>query len=119
MRYWLASPASNCDTGGEGGWVSAMSRVRPALLVACLLGTLASACSHAEPTPKNFVLVDQRPAKAEEAGNTLGEAELACKEETKKKAIGSVVAIVSRFRKGSADEDYIACMKRRGYDVKP
>ena len=23
------------------------------------------------------------------------------------------------FRKGSADEDYIACMKARGYEVKP
>jgi hypothetical protein len=89
------------------------------VFVACLLGALTSACSHAEPTPKDFVLVDQRPAKAEEAGNTLEEAQLACKEETKKKGIGSVVAIFSRFRKGSADEDYIACMKRRGYDVKP
>ena len=96
-----------------------MSRVRPAVLVACLLGTLASACSHAEPTPKDFTLVDQRPAKAEEAGNTLEKAELACKEETKSKGIASVVSIFSRFRKGSADEDYIACMKARGYEVKP
>ena len=96
-----------------------MSRVRPAVLVACLLGTLASACSHAAPTPKDFTLVDQRPAKAEEAGNTLEKAELACKEETKRKGITSVVAIFSRFRKGSADEHYIACMKARGYEVKP
>ena len=88
------------------------------MLVACLLGTLASACSQAEPTPKDFTLI-QRPAKAEEAGNTLAAAELACKAETKKKGIGSVVAIFSRFRKGSADEDYIACMKARGYEVKP
>lgn len=88
------------------------------MLVVCLLGTLASACSHAEPTPKDFILV-QRPAKAEEADNTLEKAELACKEETKRKGITSVVAIFSRFRKGSADEDYIACMKARGYEVKP
>jgi len=87
--------------------------------VAFLLGTLASACSHAEPTPKDFTLVDQRPAKAEETGNTLEKAELACKGETKRKGITSVVAIFSRFRKGSADEDYIACMKARGYEVKP
>ena len=96
-----------------------MSRVRPAVFVACLLGTLASACSHAEPTPKDFVLVHQRPAKAEEADNTLEEAELACQAQTKKKGMASVVAIFSRFRKGSADEDYIACMKARGYEVKP
>ena len=96
-----------------------MSRVRPAVLVACLLGTLASACSQAEPTPKNFTLVDQRPAKAQETGNTLEAAEQACKEETRSKGIKSVIAIFSRLRKGSADEDYIACMKARGFDVKP
>jgi hypothetical protein len=89
------------------------------VLVACLLGALASACSRAEPAPKDFTLVDQRPAKAEETGNTLAAAQLACKEETKRKGITSVVAIFSRLRKGSADEDYIACMKARGYDVKP
>lgn len=88
------------------------------MVVACLLGTLASACSY-EPTPKNFTLVDQRPAKAEESGNTLEAAARSCKAETKRKGIISVVAIFSRFRKGSADEDYIACMKRRGYEVEP
>lgn len=95
-----------------------MSRVRPAVLAACLLGALASACSLVEPAPKDFTLVDQRPAKAEETGNSLQAAELACKEETKKKGIGSIAGIFSRFRKGSADEDYVACMKGRGYDVK-
>jgi hypothetical protein len=79
---------------------------------------LVSACSLAEPKPKDFTLVDQRPAKAEEAGNTLEAAELACKEETKQKGIKSVVNIFSRLRKGSADEDYVACMKQRGYEVK-
>jgi hypothetical protein len=88
------------------------------VLVACLLGTLASACSQAEPTPRDFTLV-QRPAKAAEAGNTLAAAQLACKEQTKKKGMASVVAIFSRLRKGSADEDYIACMKARGYEVNP
>ena len=29
-----------------------------------------------------------------------------------------MVAIFTRLRKGSADEDYVACMKTRGYDVK-
>ena len=95
-----------------------MSRVRPAVLVACLLGTLASACSQVEPTPKDFTLI-RRPAKAAEAGITLENAELACKAETKKKGMASVVAIFSRFRKESADEDYIACMKARGFEVKP
>lgn len=87
------------------------------MLAVCLLGMLASACSLVEPRPKNFTLVDQRPAKAEEAGNTLQAAELACKEETKKKGIASIANIFSRLRKGAADEDYVACMKRRGYKV--
>jgi hypothetical protein len=78
---------------------------------------LASACSLAEPNPKSFVLVDQRPAKAEEAGNTLADAETACKEETRSKGIKSVVNIFSRLRQGAATEDYVACMKRRGYEV--
>jgi len=99
--------------------VRAMLRVRLAVLAACLLGAPASACSLSEPAAKNFSLVDQRPAKAAEAGNTLQAAETACKEETQQKGIKSVVNIFSRFRKGSADEDYIACMKRRGYEVKP
>lgn len=88
------------------------------MLAACLLGAVASACSLVEPAPKDFTLVDQRPAKAEETGNTLEKAELACKEEAKQKGIKSVVSIFARLRKGSADEDYVACMKNRGYDVK-
>ena len=59
-----------------------MSRVGPAVFVACLLGTVASACSLTEPAPRNFTLVDQRPAKAQETGNTLEAAEQACKEQT-------------------------------------
>jgi len=96
-----------------------MSMMRPAVLALCLLGAVASACSLIEPKPKNFTLVDQRPAKAEEAGNTLEAAEAACKAETKRKGVASVVGIFSRLRRGAADEDYIACMQRRGYDAKP
>lgn len=96
-----------------------MWRLKSALLALGLLGLALAACSHAEPAPKDFTLVDQRPAKAEEKGNTLEAADFACKAETKRKGIASVVGIFSRMRKGSADEDYIACMKARGYEVKP
>ena len=96
-----------------------MSRVKLAVLAVGLLGLALSGCSHAEPAPKDFALVRQREAKAEESGNTLEAAELACKEETERKGIASVVGIFSRFRRGSADEDYVACMKARGYEVKP
>lgn len=96
-----------------------MPKLGLALLVVCLLAPLGAACSQLEPKPRDFTLATQRPAKAEEAGNTLEAAELACKEETKRKGIASVVSIFSRLRKGGADEDYIACMQRRGYEVKP
>jgi hypothetical protein len=95
-----------------------MSRVQVAVLAACLFGPLLSGCSHAEPAPRDFTLVDQRPAKAQESGNTLEAAETACKAETEHKGMANVLGIFSRFRKGSADEDYVACMKKRGYAVK-
>ena len=96
-----------------------MSRVKLAVLASCLLGPLLAACSQAEPVPKDFVLIDQRPGAAEESGNKLVKAERFCTLEAEKKSIGSVVAIFSHLRKGSADEDYVACMKARGYEVKP
>jgi hypothetical protein len=88
-------------------------------LLACLLAPLVPACSQLEPKPRDFTLAAQRPAKAEEAGKALAAAELGCKEETRRKGIASVVSIFSRLRKGDADEDYIACMRRRGYEIKP
>ena len=83
-----------------------MERVKLAVLAACLLA-LASGCSLTEPALKDFTLANQRPAKAEESGNTLQAAELACREETKTKGVASVVAICSRLPKGAADEDYV------------
>jgi hypothetical protein len=94
-----------------------MSRTKGAALAACLLGASLAGC--AEPAPHDFALVGQRPAKAEEAHNTLQNAEAACKEDTKKKGIANMLAIFSRLRSGSADADknYIACMKTRGFEV--
>ena len=84
-------------------------------LAACLLGASLAGC--AEPASHDFTLVGQRPAKAEEAHNTLQNAEAACKEDTEKKGIANMLAIFSRLRPGSADKDYIACMKARGFEV--
>ena len=94
-----------------------MSRFKQAVLAVCLIGVPASACSLSHPAPRDFTLADQRSAKAEEAGNTLKEAEAACKEETKRRGIASLVGIMSRFRQGVVDADYVACMKARGYEV--
>jgi hypothetical protein len=96
-----------------------MSRVKLSAFAVFLIAIPASGCSLTQPAPRDFTLVNQREAKAEEKGNTLQAAEQACKEETERKGIGSVLGIMSRLRKGSADEDYIACMKARGYEAKP
>jgi hypothetical protein len=107
--------------GDEGamGRNTSMSRAKLSALAVCLTAIAASGCSLTQPAQRDFTLVNQREAKAEETGNTLEAAEKACKEETEKKGIASVLGIVSRLRKGSADEAYIACMKARGYEVKP
>ena len=96
-----------------------MSRAKRAALALSLLPLALAGCSMTEPASKDFVLVNERPAKAEESGNTLQTADYLCKEQTKTKGMASVLGIFSRLRKGSADEDYIACMKERGYEVKP
>lgn len=126
-----------------------MSRVQLAVLAAVLLGAALPACSLSQPASKDFVLVDKHAAENDApasssppgnwgkigqaapekgvsekgagrgAANSLQAAELACKAETERKGIGSLVGIFSRLRKGSADEDYVACMKARGYEVKP
>jgi hypothetical protein len=94
-----------------------MSKVNLLPLAACLAALACSGCSMSETAPRDFTLVGQREGKADETGNSLEAAEAACKEQTRKKGIASVVGIVSRLRKGSADEEYVACMKGRGYEV--
>jgi hypothetical protein len=95
-----------------------MSKTRRTVLAFCLLGASLEGCSLYEPSKRDFTQVDQRPAKAQEANNTLAQAEAACKDQTQKKGIASVTAIFARFRKGSADQDYMDCMKQRGFEVK-
>jgi hypothetical protein len=96
-----------------------MSRAKLSAFALCLIAIAASGCSLTQPAKRDFTLVNQREAKAEQTGNSLKEAEKACKAETERKGIGSVLGIMSRLRKGSADEAYIACMKGRGYEVQP
>ena len=125
-----------------------MSRVSLSLLAIGLLGLQLSACSHAEPPPKDFVLVDPHAAedappdpgapgswskigkdKGGKAKRTkapvadgpppLEVVEADCKAQAESKGTASMLAIFSRLRRGSADADYLACMKGHGYDVKP
>ena len=94
-----------------------MSKIKVAVLATCLLATLLPGCSHYEPPAQEFVLVDQRPDKAKESKNTVSAATAFCKLETQRKGIKSIASIFSRLRHGSAEKDFIACMKNRGYEV--
>jgi hypothetical protein len=96
----------------------AMPRWGPIMLAACLSAALVQGCSQAEPAPQDFTRINQRPTPAEEAAAALEAAQTICKEKTKRKGLASVVGIFSRLRKGAADEDYIACMKQRGFEVR-
>ena len=88
------------------------------MLAACLLAVSAPGCSQSQPSPKDFTRISERPAKPEQTEDKLEAAERACKAETKRKGMASIVGIFSRLRPGSADADYIACMKARGYEVR-
>ena len=94
-----------------------MSKLGGGVLAACLFPALLQACSsYSDPAARDFTQVEQRPAKAQETGNTLETAEFICRAETEQKGIASIAAIYSRFRQGSADKDYIACMNDRGFE---
>ena len=99
---------------GRGGIVVILP-VRSAFLSVCLLAATLSGCSRAEPTSRDFIVASEAPAKAEEA-KSLEAAREACKAETQHNGIRSVAAVISRLRPGKVDQDYIACMKARGYE---
>jgi hypothetical protein len=57
------------------------------------------------------------PAAPVDPGAALTAAINACKNDTVTKGTKSVLAIFSHMRPGAADEDYVACMKGKGYTV--
>lgn len=113
----------------SSSWVTPIAQLTA---LACLIVVTVSGCSRSEPAPRDFVLADQRsakaraailadqqPAKGKDPAKALEDAKEACKYETGRKGIASIFGIVSRLREGSIDEDYVACMKARGYTVEP
>jgi hypothetical protein len=80
------------------------------------LGVMLSACSLAGPTDRTFTTVEAKPTNQQDK-TAMEEASKTCKDQTRDKGIKSVLAIVSRLRPGAVDEDYIACMKGKGYTV--
>jgi hypothetical protein len=90
-----------------------------ALIVTLLL---LAGCSHPDLPPAETATAtatatpaaasgDKPDAKAYEAASK------ACKEETEKKGFASIVGIFSRLRRGSAEEQFAACMKKKGYEI--
>ncbi len=57
------------------------------------------------------------PAAPVDPGAALTAAINACKNATVTKGTKSVLAIFSHMRPGAVDEDYVACMKDKGYTV--
>ena len=47
----------------------------------------------------------------------IEQASQACKARLRQKGIKSVLAILSSMRPGAVDEDYVNCMRNKGYTV--
>jgi hypothetical protein len=80
----------------------------------CALGLALSACSLAG-APHNFITVAPQAAKPDP--KALEQASQACKQATLEKGTKSVLAIFTRLRPGAVGEDYVNCMKNRGFTV--
>jgi hypothetical protein len=96
--------------------MSAVIRALSALGALLLLLGMLPGYSRTGPAPKSVTLATERPARDDDAAK-LEAARTACTEETKRKGIASVVGILSRLRPGASNEDFVACMKARGYEV--
>ena len=80
------------------------------------LGLMLSACSLAGPNPRTFsTAAEQKPVKPD--ATAIEQASQACKPSWRQKGIKSVLAIVSSMRPGAVDEDYVKCMRNKGYTV--
>ena len=100
-----------------GSRVMAIRTAAASIVALCALGLALSACSLAGPAPRTFTPVESKPTKQETEAAALEAASKSCKASTRDRGIKSVLAIVSRMRPGAVDEDYIACMKKKGYEA--
>lgn len=91
-------------------------KLTSALAAACALGLMLQGCSLAGPAPHTFTpAAEQKRAKPDSAA--IEQASKLCKDQTRERGVKSVLAIVTRLRPGAVDEDYISCMKTKGYTV--
>lgn len=101
-----------------------------------LVGLLAGAlfgCAGPQLRSHDFVLAHPAEAEAENAPvrkgkgkpianpkdpDPLGTAKKACEEDAQNKSIRSLAAIFSRLKTNTSEQDYINCMRDKGYEVK-
>ncbi len=75
---------------------------------------MLSACSLIGPSSRSFTTA-QNQAKPDP--KALEQASTACKQATLDKGTKSVLAIFTRLRPNALNEDYISCMKNKGFTV--
>ena len=96
--------------------MAVLARLTLAVAAVSALGLMLSACSLAGPNPRAFTTAaEQKPAKPD--ATAIEQASQACKSELRQKGIKSVLAILSSMRPGAVDEDYVKCMRNKGYTV--
>lgn len=92
------------------------AKLTSALAAVCALGLVLTACSLAGPNPHTFT-PEAESKRTKPDATAIEQASKICKDQTREKGIKSVLAIVTRMRPGAVDEDYIECMKQKGYTV--
>jgi hypothetical protein len=96
--------------------VAGRAKLTSALAAVCALGLVLTACSLAGPNPHTFT-PEAESKRTKPDARAIEQASKICKDQTREKGIKSVLAIVTRMRPGAVDEDYIECMKQKGYTV--
>jgi len=57
------------------------------------------------------------PQQPRDPASALAAAERFCRDTARDKGIKSVLSILTHLRPGAYDEEYVACMKSKGYEV--
>lgn len=92
-----------------------MWKVGVTLATACLLGLPLAGCSRSKPPQVEFTATPEMN-EAQAAQANLEASQEACTDEARRKGISSITRILL-LRGKISKSDYIACMKRRGYEV--
>ena len=81
---------------------------------ACAAGLMLSACSFIGPPSQSFTSAENQ---AKPDPKALEQASASCKQSTFDKGTKSMLAIFTRLRPNALNQDYISCMKNKGFTV--